>query len=90
MNTLALYLAAGRSLHPWLDQAVAFVEWTAPGVGLIAALYAALAGIAAIRRGIRRLRDRRHGWSLRDLERFANNPDDPRYANTPARKENRP
>lgn len=39
-DPLALYLAAGRAVHPWLDTAVAFVWWTAPGVFLIGAVMA--------------------------------------------------
>lgn len=82
-DPLALYLTAGRTLHPWMDAAVAFVWWTAPGVALIGLIYAALTAAAATRRTIRRRRARL--LTIRDLERLANG--DPRYTHDQPRKE---
>ena len=58
MTDLAVCLAAGRALHPWIDNAVAFVWWIAPGVAFIAVLYAASRPLAAIGRRIQAHRNR--------------------------------
>ncbi|MFB7736237.1 hypothetical protein ACFC08_17990 [Streptomyces sp. NPDC056112] len=59
-DTLALYLAAGRSLHPWLDTAVWFVLWTLPGFLFVAALYVLVGAVQALTAAVRRYRTRRH------------------------------
>lgn len=41
MTDLAVCLAAGRALHPWIDNAVRFVWWIAPGVAFIGLILAA-------------------------------------------------
>ena len=58
---LAVCLAAGRALHPWLDNAVRFVWWIAPGVAFVGLLLAASGvwnALAAIGRRIQAHRNR--------------------------------
>lgn len=58
---LAVCLAAGRALNPWIDNAVRFVWWIAPGVAFIGLILAAGGlwnALAAICRRIRAHRNR--------------------------------
>ena len=83
VDTIALYIAAGRTLSPWLDWAVWFALWVGPGIALLAAW----AGLATTVRGIHRAVARRTRWHISDLENYANDPHHPRYTRIPARKE---
>ncbi|MFF4791904.1 hypothetical protein ACFY2M_19545 [Streptomyces sp. NPDC001276] len=59
-DTVALYLAAGRHLHPWLDWAVWFVLWTLPGFLFVAALYVLVGACQRLAALVRRYRTRHH------------------------------
>lgn len=87
VDSIALYIAAGRTLSPWLDWAVWFALKVLPGIGFILALLAAWAGLATTVRAIHSAVARRTRWHISDLENYANDPDDPRFARIPARKE---
>ncbi|MFE7233971.1 hypothetical protein ACFVAF_25545 [Streptomyces sp. NPDC057596] len=94
-DTLALYLAAGRHLHPWLDTAVWFVWWTLPGFLFVAALYVLVGAVQAVTAAVRRYRTRRHvpaaadnqpGTNpelLRDCRRILTASNQPRKEETP-------
>ncbi|MDQ0809898.1 hypothetical protein QFZ63_001612 [Streptomyces sp. B3I7] len=58
---LAVCLAAGRALNPWIDNAVRFVWWIAPGVAFIGLILAAGGlwnALAALARRIQAHRNR--------------------------------
>ncbi|MGW4825032.1 hypothetical protein ACWEP4_40520 [Streptomyces sp. NPDC004227] len=59
-DSLALYLAAGRHLHPWLDHTVAAIQLFLPGVLLVIGFHAAGGIWRAITAAVRRYRTRRH------------------------------
>jgi hypothetical protein len=58
MTDFAVCLAAGRALHPWLDNAVRFVWWIAPGVIFVGLLHAAGRPLTALARRIQAHRNR--------------------------------
>ncbi|MFJ6559909.1 hypothetical protein ACIQMV_08510 [Streptomyces sp. NPDC091412] len=95
-DSFALYLAAGRTVHPVLDTAVWFVLWTLPGFLFVTALYGLVGACQALTAAIRRYRTRRHvppaadnqpGTSHEDLWHcrhiYAASNDQPRKEGTP-------
>lgn len=80
----------------WTNALIRLHDMTAlygPGLLLVAACVAAwwlARRIAALGLRLRDAARIRRRWNVRDLEHYANQPEHPRYADAPARKENRP